>query len=106
MKKYCEECGREVETKIITKKEVYTVLGEDIEVQAQVLVCADCNEEFYCEELDNATLVNAYNVYRKRHELLLPDEIKQIRELYGLSQRSFSKLLNWGDKTIHIYENG
>ena len=42
MKKYCEECGREVETKIITKKEVYTVLGEDIEVQAQVLVCADC----------------------------------------------------------------
>ena len=106
MKKYCEECGREVETKIITKKEVYTVLGDDIEVQAQVLVCADCNEEFYCEELDNATLVNAYNVYRKRHKLLLPDEIKQIRELYGLSQRSFSKLLNWGDKTIHRYENG
>lgn len=106
MKKYCEECGREVETKIITKKEVYTVLGEDIEVQAQVLVCADCNEEFYCEELDNATLVNAYNEYRKRHKLLLPDEIKQIRELYGLSQRSFSKLLNWGDKTIHRYENG
>jgi len=106
MKKYCEECGREVETKVVTKSEVYKVLGEDIEVQAQVLVCADCNEEFYCEELDNATLVNAYNEYRKRHKLLLPAEIKQIRELYGLSQRGFSKLLNWGDKTIHRYENG
>lgn len=106
MKKYCEECGKEVETNVISKKEIYKVFGEDIEVQAQVLVCADCGEEFYCEELDNATLINAYNEYRKKHKLLLPTEIKQIRELYGLSQRSFAKLLNWGDKTIHRYENG
>lgn len=26
--------------------------------------------------------------------------------MYGLSQRAFSKLLNWGDKTIPRYENG
>lgn len=36
----------------------------------------------------------------------MPEEIKAIREQYGLSQRSFSKLLNWGDKTIFRYENG
>ena len=106
MKKYCEKCGKEVETKVITKNETYNVLGEDIEVQAQILVCADCNEEFYCEELDSATLVNAYNEYRKKHKLLSPVEIKEIRELYSLSQRSFSKLLNWGEKTINRYENG
>jgi hypothetical protein len=34
MKKYCEECGRDVETKIITKKESYNVCGETIEVNA------------------------------------------------------------------------
>lgn len=106
MKKYCEECGKEVETKVISKQETYEVLGENIDVQAQVLVCADCSEEFYCEELDTVTLTNAYNEYRKKHKLLLPAEIKQIRELYGLSQRGFAKLLNWGDKTIHRYENG
>lgn len=106
MKKYCEECGKEVQTKIITKKESYDILGESIEINAQVCVCADCGEEFYCEELDNATLVSAYNEYRKKHKLLLPDEIKKIREQYGLSQRSFAKLLNWGDKTICRYENG
>lgn len=106
MKKYCEECGKEVETKIINKRESYNVCGESIEVEAQVLICADCGEEFFCEELDNATLVRAYNEYRKRHKLLLPDEIKNIREQYGLSQRSFAKLLNWGDKTICRYENG
>lgn len=106
MKKYCEECGREVETKIITKKESYNVCGENIEVNAQVLVCVDCGEEFFCEELDNETLITAYNAYRRKHKLLLPEEIKKIREMYGLSQRAFARLLNWGDKTICRYENG
>lgn len=106
MKKYCEECGKEVETEIITKKEVYDVCGESIEIDARILVCAKCGEEFYCEEFDNATLINAYNEYRRRHKLLLAEEIKEIREQYGLSQRSFAKLLNWGDKTICRYENG
>lgn len=106
MKKYCEECGREVEIKIITKKEPYNVCGEIIEVDAQVLVCAECGEEFFCEELDNKTLLDAYNEYRRKHKLLLPEEIKKIREQYGLSQRAFAKLLNWGDKTICRYENG
>ena len=106
MKKYCEECGKEVETKVIIKKETYDVCGEPIEVDAQVLVCAECGEEFYCEEFDNATLINAYNEYRRKHKLLMPEEIKKIREQYGLSQRSFAKLLSWGDKTICRYENG
>jgi putative zinc finger/helix-turn-helix YgiT family protein len=106
MKKYCEECGREVETKIIIRRESYDVCGETIDVDAHILVCAECGEEFYCEELDNTTLVTAYNEYRRKHKLLLPEEIKRIREQYGLSQRGFAKLLNWGDKTICRYENG
>lgn len=103
---YCEECGKEVNTKIVTKRESYEVFGEEIDLDAQVLVCAECGEEFFSEELDNATLISAYSKYRKRHKLLLPEEIKGIREQYGLSQRSFAKLLNWGDKTIFRYENG
>ena len=100
MRKYCEECGREVETKVVMKKETYDVCGEPIEVDARVLVCVECGEEFYCEEFDSATLICAYNEYRRRHKLLLPEEIKKIREQYGLSQRSFARLLNLGDKTI------
>lgn len=106
MRKYCEECRKEVETTIITKKEIYNVCGEPIEVEAQVVVCSNCGEELYSEEFDNATLIRAYNEYRRKHKLLLPDEIKKIREQYGLSQRGFAKLLNWGDKTICRYENG
>lgn len=104
--KYCDICKKEIETKIVNKKETYEVYGEQIEVEAQVLVCCDCGEELFCEQLDNETLIKAFNIYRKKHKLLLPKEIKAIREQYGLSQRSFSKLLNWGDKTINRYENG
>lgn len=37
MKKYCEACGIEVETKIVVKKENYEVCGETIGVEAKVL---------------------------------------------------------------------
>lgn len=106
MKGYCEVCGKEVEAKVIIKNESYTVCGETVDVEAKVLVCGDCGEELFCEEYDSATVVSAYNEYRRRHKLLLPEEIKEIREKYGLSQRSFARLLNWGDKTIYRYENG
>ena len=106
MMNYCEVCGREVETKIISRREIFNVCGEDVEVESQVMVCTVCGEELFNEELDSATLINAYNEYRRKHKLLLPEEIRKIREQYGLSQRSFAKLLNWGDKTIRRYENG
>ena len=106
MKKYCEICNKEVFVTIINKKESYNVCGEKIEVDAKLLTCSECGEEFFCEEFDNETLVNAYNEYRKKHKLLLPEEIKNIRKQYGLSQRAMAKLLNWGDKTICRYENG
>lgn len=97
MKKYCEECGKEVETTVIIKREDYDVCGETIEVDARVLVCSECGEEFFCEEYDNATLLQAYNKYKKAHKSLLPEEIKSIREQYGLSQRSCDRLFNLTD---------
>lgn len=70
IRKYCEKCGKEVETKIVTKQEEYEVHGELIKVNARVLVCANCGEEFYCEELDNATITSVCNEYRRRHGYL------------------------------------
>ena len=106
MERYCDKCEKGVRTAIVTKREAYEVMGERIEVDADVLVCSECGEELFCEELDQKTLVSAYNKYRQKHKLLMPEEIKRIREQYGLSQRGFAQILNWGDKTIHRYENG
>lgn len=106
MRKYCEDCRKKVEAKVVVREEEYDIRGEVIKVDAQVSVCPECGGEFFSDELDDITIVQVYNEYRKRHKMLFPEEIKHIREQYGLSQISFSKLLNWGDKTIQRYENG
>lgn len=36
----------------------------------------------------------------------MPEEIKQIRQQYGITQVDFSRVLGFGDKTIARYENG
>src|SRR5262249_52158615 len=40
------------------------------------------------------------------HTLLQPEEIRFIREQYGVGQRAFSRILGWGEVTLHRYENG
>lgn len=103
---YCEFCGKEVKTKIITKKETFYVREDAFEIDAKVMVCAECGEEIFNEKLDTETLNSVYDKYRKKHNLLSPDEIKKIRKQYELSRKDFAKLLNWDDKAIRRYENG
>lgn len=74
--KYCDICKKETETKIINKKEIYEVYGEQIEVETQVLVCCDCGEELFCEQLDNETLIKAFNTYRKSISFYFQKKLK------------------------------
>ena len=85
MKDYCEKCEKYVDTEIKSRKETFNVCGDNITLDASVMVCAECGEELFNEQLDETTLLNAYNLYRKKHKLLLPDEIKAIRKQYRLS---------------------
>ncbi len=103
---YCPNCRELVETKVESRVETYPVKGEDIPVSATVRVCEACGEDIFDENLDERTLALAYEEYRKRKGLLTPQEIRSIRESFGLSQRGLAELLNWGEVTIHRYENG
>jgi putative zinc finger/helix-turn-helix YgiT family protein len=86
--------------------ETFPVRGEDIEVETEVAVCPECGEDLSIEELDILALEKAFAEYRLRHGLLSPEEIRQIRERYGLSQRAFALVLGWGEITVHRYEAG
>ena len=103
---YCCECQSMCTTKIIEKPQTFKVKGREITLIAPVRVCATCGEEILDEELDNETLKMFYDEYRRLENLLLPEEIKAIRQKYNLSQASFAKLLGFGEKTITRYENG
>lgn len=101
----CYECGNE-ETKVITKNETLLVRGEDIEIESQIRVCVNCGNEIVDEELENDNLKRAYADYRKKFDVIEPEKIREIREKYGISQRSLGKILGWGEITIHRYETG
>lgn len=103
---FCEHCNSMTDFDVKTRKESYPVYGEQIEVDASVAVCKKCGSDVFNEELDSSNLILAQDKYRKNHKLLTAKQIIEIREQYGLSQRSFAKLLDWGDKTIRRYESG
>lgn len=103
---YCAHCNKMTDGKIISKEESFNVKGDDIKIIASVMVCKECNEDVFVEELDENNLEVAYMEYRKIHKLLSPLQIREIRERYGLSQRALGKLLDWGEITIHRYESG
>jgi len=93
-------------SKIIKRKATYCIKGEPIEILETVRINLKDNEEIFDEELENKNLENIYNQYRKKHSLLTPNRIKETREKYGVSQRAFSRILGWGEVTIHRYETG
>ena len=103
---YCPNCDSEVESVVRNISETYPVKGEDVTISAHVRCCCCCGKSLWDEELDAKNLQTAFSIYRKRHNLLQPLEIRMIREKYGLSQVAFARVLGFGDKTIARYENG
>ncbi len=103
---FCPNCEEYVEATLREGKEVYHVRGEPIEIEAKITICQKCGTKIFDEERDSRNLEKAYSHYRDKHNLLPPDEIREVREKYGLSQRALSRLLGWGEITIHRYENG
>ena len=103
---FCPNCEEYTKSMLGVEKEVYNVRGEPIEIEAEVAICQKCVSKIFEEERDSRNLEKAYDQYRQIHKLLSPDEIRTIREKYGLSQRALSRMLGWGEITIHRYESG
>ena len=103
---YCPRCRKYVSSHTVHKTDVLTVKELTIEIVGQIRVCDECGSELFDRELEKEIETAAFEAYRKRKDMLKPDEIKRIRMQYGLSQVSFARLLGFGDKTIARYENG
>lgn len=106
MELFCNVCDDYKEFDIIERDEVYDVKGIDIEINAKVSICKYCGEELFNEKIDEENFEKAFSIYRKKEGILSVSEIKEIRNMYGLTQRSFSKLLRWSEIAMHRYEMG
>lgn len=93
-------------TYIKESRETFQVRNENIEVISMFRFDGETNQIVFDEELDNQAINKAFDIYRKKYNILSKEEIKQIREMYKLSQRAFAKLLGWSPATIARYERG
>lgn len=106
MSSFCPTCEDLRETRRESREETYKVRGQDITVPVSVEVCANCGEALGDDEQDQQIIMAALDEYRRQHGLLSPDQIREIRQTYRLSQKSFARLLGMSEATINRYERG
>lgn len=66
--------------------------------------CEDTREEFTDVELDQLNVNQLYNQYREKYSIPFPDEIKAIRDKYGVSASKMSEILGFGANSYRQYE--
>lgn len=103
---YCPECDAEVHACLHEQPSTLSVRGEEIDFNETVAICPNCHAVIGDARIEGANLERAYSVYRIRHRIMAPDDIKKLRKSYGLSLREFSKFLGFGEQTAYRYEHG
>jgi len=106
MKGICPNCEKETELEVVKNIEDIKVRGELIKVEVKYYKCKSCGEEFEDPRSDEDPLDRAYREYRRRHGMMQPEEIREFRKKFGLTQNEMSRLLGWGGATLSRYENG
>lgn len=89
----------------IKKIEICEYKGLKFEVEQEYYFDDFLKAEYVDVNLGNKNLRKIRNEYRKINNLLTDDEIKQIRNMYNLSQRDFAIALGFGEVTITRYES-
>jgi putative zinc finger/helix-turn-helix YgiT family protein len=101
----CQECG----TPMGEKKGRLTlpVNGEEIAVAGSPhLSCPKCHEIVLRFDDARKLRQRALEIYRRMYGLLSADEIRSIRERFGLTQAELARLLRLGANTISRWEAG
>ena len=77
---------------------------EPFQIVKHFYKCDKCLEEFTTTESDQLTYNQLVNQYRAKYHIPSAEEIKKIREQYGLSAKRMSELLGLGSNTYGLYE--
>ena len=85
----------------------YPVNGESVTVpSASFLKCPQCHEVVLRYDEARYLSERALAIYRRKYGLLSAEEIRSIRERFGLTQAGLAKLLRLGSNTISRWEAG
>jgi len=101
----CPVCGEGV-LKSNRIREEFEYKGHRIGLDVTVYSCSICGEEFYDDEEMKSYQKTIKDFQRSVDGLLTSDDIKQVREKFGLSQRKLARILGVAERSIAKYELG
>lgn len=106
MKAICPLCEDVAELDHVSQEERLTIRGEEVVLLIDYLRCRTKGHLFQDPSHSADPLDQAFREYRRRHSMLLPEEIREFRTANSLTQRELSAILGWGGATLSRYENG
>jgi putative zinc finger/helix-turn-helix YgiT family protein len=101
----CPACG----ARMVEKRGSLSlpVNGEEVTVRGAVhLGCPACGEVLLRYQDARRLGQDAIAVYRRKHRLLSADDIRGIRDRFGLTQSELARLLRLGGNTVSRWEAG
>jgi putative zinc finger/helix-turn-helix YgiT family protein len=90
---------------IVEVIEQETFKGVDIGFKATYEYCSNTDGYLETEDMIRKNNLALKDAYRTKMGLLTSGEIRDMRYKYGVSQKDFSEILDWGGATITRYEN-
>ena len=84
----------------------YDFRKETYEVLQPYYIEKETGEEVTTTKDDELIVTQVHNLYREKHHIPFPAEIKAIRNKYGLSAAKMSEVLDLGANSYRNYENG
>lgn len=91
---------------LIQRKAIVPFRKEHFEIVRELYVCDTTGMEFSTEDQDQRAFQEVYRQYREKYKIPNPNEIRNLRERYGLTSTKMSLILGMGINQIHKYEEG
>ena len=105
MKVYCPYC-RKGESYKIEKRKINRFKGIEINTYENVAICEKCGKDLYVNDIETENNNRIYDAYRKKANIIKPQDIIELRDKYDISQRELTSILGFGKMTINRYERG
>jgi putative zinc finger/helix-turn-helix YgiT family protein len=94
------------DTELKKESRVLEYRKDPFEILYHYYQCVDSGEQFTTTEIDTLNVNQVHNKYREKYGIPFTDEIRDIREKYGLSATKMSEVLGLGVNVYRNYEAG
>lgn len=103
----CFECGNNSGNWVFHKsRREYTGDGYCFELDVETPYCEKCGSPIYDKEIEQEIREEANKIIREQTSIISKEEILELVDYYGVSQKYLSKVLGWGEITLPRYIKG